>query len=79
MGEESVKKTPPAPTFSSRLRALRAEAGLSQAALAERAGLTTLGVSQLETGRRRDPSWQTVQALAAALEVSTEAFRTKGD
>jgi transcriptional regulator with XRE-family HTH domain len=59
--------------FAARLRELRTKAGLSQAVLAERAGLHLHGITKLEQGER-EPSWATVQALAAALEVTCEAF-----
>ena len=59
--------------FAARLRELRTKAGLSQAALAERAELHLHGITKLEQGER-EPSWATVQALAAALEVTCEAF-----
>ena len=55
------------------LRELREAAGLSQAQLAERAGMHLHGVTKLEQGYR-EPSWATVLALAKALGVSTDAF-----
>lgn len=70
-----VKKPAPV-TFGARLLFLRAEAGLTQAGLASRCGLTANTVARLE----RDeigPRWETVQALAVALGVSTEAFRSE--
>jgi transcriptional regulator with XRE-family HTH domain len=59
--------------FGERLKVLRAERGLSQAQLAERAGLHKLGVAKLEQGHR-EPAWGTVVALAKALGVSCAAF-----
>jgi transcriptional regulator with XRE-family HTH domain len=59
--------------FAGRLRTLRESAGLSQYALAKRAGLSKQGMSRLELGER-EPTWVTVQRLAAALGVSFEAF-----
>ncbi len=59
--------------FASKLRELRIAAGLTQPALAAKAGLTKDGVAQLEQGRR-SPSWETVLALASALGVSCQAF-----
>jgi transcriptional regulator with XRE-family HTH domain len=55
------------------LRKFREAAGLSQAQLAERAGMHLHGVTKLEQGYR-EPSWATVLALAKALGVSTDAF-----
>lgn len=65
--------------FGARLKALRAEAGLSQAELAEKAGMHQFGVAKLEQGQR-EPSWATVIALAKALGVDCTAFTkpTKG-
>src|SRR5205807_1156951 len=56
----------PMGVFADRLKTLREEAGLSQRELGERAGLTRDAVSSLEQGRR-EPTWETVQALASAL------------
>jgi transcriptional regulator with XRE-family HTH domain len=60
-------------TFADRLRELRGKAGLSQAELANRAGLHRFGISKLELGLR-EPTWATVQALALALGVDCTAF-----
>jgi transcriptional regulator with XRE-family HTH domain len=62
-----------ADTFSSVLKRLRAKGGLSQMDLAVKAGLNLFTVAKLEQGQR-EPTWATVQALAAALGVSCEAF-----
>jgi transcriptional regulator with XRE-family HTH domain len=61
------------PTFAQRLKELRAAAGLSQAQLAQRAGLNPFGVAKLEQGVR-EPAFATVQALARALGVSVSKF-----
>ena len=53
--------------FGERLRRLRVAAGLSQEALAERAGLSVQAIGALETGKRRRPYPHTVAALAEAL------------
>jgi transcriptional regulator with XRE-family HTH domain len=59
--------------FAGRLRELREQAGLSQKELAEKADLTTDGISRLERGDR-SPSWETAVALAEALDVDCRAF-----
>jgi transcriptional regulator with XRE-family HTH domain len=64
------------PGFGSLLRRHRVTAGLSQAELAERAGLSTDGVGALETGRRGSPRPYTVRALADALALA-EPERTR--
>jgi transcriptional regulator with XRE-family HTH domain len=59
--------------FAARLRALREAANLTQAQLAERAGLHLHGITKLEQGDR-EPAWATVLALADALGVDCRAF-----
>ena len=61
-------------SFSSRLKALRVEKGLTQEALARLAGLSTSGVAKIENSGL-DPAWSTVVKLADALGVSFESFR----
>jgi transcriptional regulator with XRE-family HTH domain len=63
--------------FARRLRELRKTAGLSMYRLAKLARLSNQAIGYLEEGTR-DPSWDTVQKLAAALKVSTEEFRDPG-
>ena len=53
-------------SFPAMLRAARAGRGLTQAALAARAGLSAEALRKLEAGARR-PSLQSAEALAAAL------------
>ena len=65
-------------SFGVLLRRHRAAAGLSQAGLAERAGLSVEAVSTLERGLRRAPHPETVRLLAEALGLDgadREAFR----
>ncbi|HET6276002.1 MAG TPA: tetratricopeptide repeat protein [Candidatus Cybelea sp.] len=58
------------------LRSLRSAALLSQEALAERSGLSTRTVSDIETGSARTPRLITVMLLAEALGLS-EADRSR--
>lgn len=55
--------------FGATLRHYRVSAGLSQEALAERAGLSVRGISDLERGARTFPRLETVRMLAEALEL----------
>jgi len=55
--------------FGTVLRQLRTAAALSQEALAERAGLSPRGISDLERGVRRGPHLATVGLLADALAL----------
>src|SRR5215211_2711038 len=57
-------------TFAELLRQLRTAASLSQEELAERAGLSLRGISDLERGLRRAPHLSTVRMLADALALS---------
>src|SRR5215204_2165021 len=57
-------------SFGTRLRRLREAAGLTQEELAERAGLSAKGISDLERGERRRPYPHTVRSLADALKLS---------
>jgi transcriptional regulator with XRE-family HTH domain len=52
---------------------LRKEAGIDQAALAERAELPTSLVTELESGLS-DPTWGDMRKVAEALGVSLEAL-----
>src|SRR5215471_5587266 len=62
----------PAPTFGSLLRRARRTAGLSQEALAERAGISVDAISALERGLSRAPHQDTLELLAEALHLPAE-------
>lgn len=62
-----------ASNFGARLKELREASNLSQQQLADAAGMNVFGVAKLEQGKR-EPSWATVQALAAALGVDCTVF-----
>src|SRR5215213_6485715 len=62
-------------SFGDLLRQLRSAAALSQEALAERAGLSKRGISDLELGACQAPRLETVRLLADALTLG-EADRT---
>ncbi|HEX7102287.1 MAG TPA: tetratricopeptide repeat protein [Nitrolancea sp.] len=59
-------------TFGGLLKRFRVAAGLTQEGLAERAGLSARGISDLERGRRSNPYFETVRLLADALELEDE-------
>ena len=64
------------PVFGDLLRHARLAASLTQEALAERAGLSVRGISDLERGVNRHPQRETVRLLADALGiVDTERAR----
>ena len=58
------------PTFAAVLRRFRLAAGLTQEELAERAGLSVRGISDLERGMRTVPRRETVDLLAEALGLN---------
>ena len=59
----------PSPTFSTLLRRARRAAGLSQEALAERAGISVDTISALERGLTRAPQHDTLDLLVEALQL----------
>ena len=61
----------PAELVKNRLKALRSEVGLSQAALADRLGVSRQIVNAIETGRY-DPSLPLAFSLAALFEIRIE-------
>ncbi|MGI9148771.1 MAG: helix-turn-helix domain-containing protein [Chloroflexota bacterium] len=63
-------------SFGERLRHFRVRAGLSRAALAEQANLSPAAVTTLERGVRSLPHPRTVEALAAALDLSAPSELT---
>src|SRR5256885_17019356 len=60
-------------TFGALLRRLRLAAGLTQEALAERAGVSAKAVSDLERAPARAPRLDTVALLAEALGLNPAA------
>ena len=69
-------RSEPAPSFAALLRQHRHNQALSQEVLAERAGLSVRGLSDLERGARRSPQPGTVSRLASALGLESEARAT---
>jgi predicted ATPase/DNA-binding XRE family transcriptional regulator len=59
-------------SFGDMLRRLRSAAALSQEALAERAGLSRRGISDLERGLHQVPRLETVRMLADALALKED-------
>jgi transcriptional regulator with XRE-family HTH domain len=55
-------------------RELRDKARLSQAQLAAAAGVDQTTISQIETGKVRDPRYGTVSALAEVLGTTTSVL-----
>src|SRR5215813_3885854 len=68
----STMATPSDVTFGDMLRQLRKASGLTQAELAERAGLSVRGLNDLERGARRTPRRDTVMLLEDALDLAGE-------
>ena len=59
-------------SLSELLRGFRTRAGLTQAALAEKAGLSEQGISVLERGTRSRPRIDTIRSLTAALGLNAD-------
>jgi transcriptional regulator with XRE-family HTH domain len=59
--------------FFEKLKALRMAAGLSQPELAKRSGISVGTIRNMEQGLRQ-PSWETVQKLAAAMQIPFDSF-----
>src|SRR5438034_456 len=57
-------------SFSTLLKRYRQAAGLSQEALAARAGLSARAISDLERGINRTPRYDTLELLSSALSLS---------
>lgn len=68
MPDSRLPASPLVREFGDRIRARRDELGLSQEALAHRAGLQRAYIGQLETGMR-SPGLETLAKLARALEL----------
>ena len=59
--------------FVMRLKKLRAERGMTQEALAEKAGISRSYITRLELGQQ-DPTLGTLEKLAKALKVPVAKF-----
>ena len=68
---------PTMPSIGERIKRLRTDAGLTQAALAERVGLTYIQIGRYEKAKSR-PSAQALTRLADALETTVD-FLANGD
>jgi transcriptional regulator with XRE-family HTH domain len=68
-------KAPNKPFLARRLRELREQRGWTRCRLTRTSGVSNSVVALIEEGRRLDPAWSTVQALARALDVPTDTFR----
>src|SRR5438093_7435566 len=71
-GGECVMAAGQVAAFGALLRQYRRAAGLTQEALAERAGVTAQAISALERGIRRRPHPSTVRLLAAAVRLHAQ-------
>lgn len=60
--------------FNELLKERRDAAGITQEQLARAAGMSVSAISKLEQKSDIDPSWSTVQRLAAAMGLDCTAF-----
>jgi transcriptional regulator with XRE-family HTH domain len=70
MAEPPISPSGNTPTFGDVLRCYRVAAGLTQEALADRTGMSTRGISDLECGRRVWPRKETVRLLLTGLGLT---------
>lgn len=56
-------------TFGERLKSMRKEKKMTQAALAEKSGISSNTIFSFESGRRKNPTSDTIFKLASALNV----------
>ncbi|MFL5898391.1 MAG: helix-turn-helix domain-containing protein [Solirubrobacterales bacterium] len=68
MSPRSFRPDASLPLLGKAVKALRAEAGLTQEGLATRAGTTTSYISRVERGNR-NPTWAGLSRLAEGLGV----------
>lgn len=66
--------TDPAAVLGKRLRDLRTAQGWTQIDLAEKSGVSRAYVSELETGKRKRPGFETIKKLADALKLEPSAL-----
>jgi transcriptional regulator with XRE-family HTH domain len=64
----------PSTFLGDRIRKVRHFRGLSQAALATRAGVTEQTINRLEIGEMRDPRVSTLSKISQALQYSVAFF-----
>jgi transcriptional regulator with XRE-family HTH domain len=53
-----------------RLAALRQAQGLSQSELGRRANLPSQMINQIERGKKKNPTWETLDRLATGFDMS---------
>ncbi|HET7053570.1 MAG TPA: helix-turn-helix transcriptional regulator [Solirubrobacterales bacterium] len=63
------RSSKPQPALGTAIRELRGKTGMTQEAVAQRAGITVAHLSGIERGHA-NPSWAAVMAIADALDVS---------
>lgn len=62
-------------SLAARLRRLREQAGWTVYRLAQESGLDAAQLYRLESGENVNPRWASIQAIASALRVPTDALR----
>jgi transcriptional regulator with XRE-family HTH domain len=68
----------PAEIFPAALKRVRQAAGLTQAELAEKSGVSKVAIAAIEQAHRPNPQWATVLVLARALDCSLDEFAGGG-
>lgn len=65
------------PMIGQRIKEIREKKGLSQRALAKKAGLSSSHIEHLENGNIKSATFATLEKIADALEVSRAEFFAK--
>lgn len=66
----------PMPLDGEKVSAARQAKRLSQAELAKLTGMSQQAINRIEAGDRANPQFSTVERLAIALDVTTDALRS---
>jgi transcriptional regulator with XRE-family HTH domain len=72
------RSTNPQPALGAAIRSRRAELGLKQEAVAERAAITVAHMSGIEGGHA-NPTWSTVTAIAKALGMTVSDLAKRSE
>lgn len=64
-------------TLGQRLAELRTAQGLTVYRLGKAAGVPPISIARIESGEKQQPAFQTIEKLAAALQVSLDEFKTE--
>lgn len=61
-------------TLGEKIRLARQKRGLTQSALAKKAGVCRETISNIECGKNSNPEWITLDSLLRSLDLQVESF-----